>query len=283
MAARRIAGEGGSAGVWMSSGEAAQYLHLSVDTINDLADDGVLPCTRTAGGHRRFKRSDLDAYQRRHQGGRTAPPPRTRARAPAPAPEEPIIAAPGYYYDPVLDEVFPLPKQAPSPPDPAVARVPELKRYGLEQIPWGVPDSEKAKVVQALERYVTPTNIPAWVGDSQARDLVKAHVQEALKRYHAGIARREQEAQDAMKVARLIETGKSDALWKTIKWDSEDRDPARREVERHLRKVVEPDWTADDVKDEVSKMLAEWEDDDYDDDDEGDEDPEDEEDDPGDK
>jgi hypothetical protein len=207
-----------------------------------------------------------------------------RTRTPAPPREEPIIPAPGYYYDPERDDVFPLPKQAPSPPDPAVARVPDLKRYGLEQIPWGVPDSEKAKVVQALERYVTPTNLPAWVPDYQARDLVKAQIQEALKSYYAGVARREQEAADATKVVRLIEAGKSDALWKTIRWDTEDRDPARREVERHLRKVVEPDWTEGDVKDEVNKVLADWEDDEDDDDDEdGDEDFDDQEDDPGDE
>ncbi|HEX4632730.1 MAG TPA: hypothetical protein VH163_02795, partial [Gemmatimonadales bacterium] len=179
-----------------------------------------------------------------------------------------------------------LPKPVPSPPDPAVERAPELKRYGLTQIPLGVPDTEKAKVVQALERYVTPTNIPGWVGDSQARDLVEAQVQEALKAYHAGVARREQEIVDDMKISRLIDVGRSDALWKTTSWDADDRDPARREVDRHLRKVVDAEWTDDDVRDEVSKVLAKWDDDDYDDDrdqDDDDEDLDDQEDDPDDK
>lgn len=267
---------------WLTSGEAAQYLHLSVDTINDLADRGVLRCTRTEGGHRRFRRSTLDAYRRDQLGGPAAPrrsP--TRARVSAPPPEEPIIPAEGYYYDPERDDVFPLPKQEPSPPDPAVVRIPELKRYGLTQIPWGVPDTEKAKVVQALERYVTVANLPSWIPDHDARNLVKAQVHEALKSYHAGIARRDQELVDEMKVSRLIGVGKSDALLKTMSWDSEDREVARREVERHLKKVVESDWTDGDVKDEVSKVLAEWEDDDYDD--EGDEDIDDEEDDPDDE
>lgn len=266
---------------WFTSGEAAQYLHLSVDTVNDLADRGVLRCNRTEGGHRRFRRSTLDGYRRGQPGSRTAPR-RPMPRASAPPPEEPIIPAEGYYYDPVRDDVFPLPKKAPSPPDPALERLPELKRQGLTQIPWGIPDNEKAKVVQALERYVTLANIPAWVGDSQARDLVKAQVQEALKAYHAGVARRQQELVDEMKVSRLFDVGKSDSLWKTTNWEAEDRELARREVERHLRKVVEPDWSDDDVKDEVSKVLAEWEDDDYDDDedDEDDEDLDDEEDDP---
>jgi|SRR5579859_610956 len=265
---------------WFTSGEAAQYLHLSVDTINDLADRGVLRCTRTEGGHRRFSRSTLDAYRGDQRSSHAPRRPPTRARVPAPPPEEPIIPAEGYYYDPERDDVFPLPKQALSPPDPAVERVPELKRYGLTQIPWGVPDSEKAKVVQTLERYVTPANLPSWIPDFEARNLVKAQVQEALKSHNAGVARREREAVNAMTVARLIEVGKSAALWRTINWDAEDREPARREVERHLRKVVEPDWSEEDVKDEVDKVLAEWEDDEYDDDDEDDEDLDDEEDDP---
>ncbi|HKV70145.1 MAG TPA: excisionase family DNA-binding protein, partial [Gemmatimonadales bacterium] len=195
---------------WLTSGEAAQYLHLSVDTINDLEDRGVLRCTRTAGGHRRFRRSTLDGYRRDYLGTPAASRAQARTRAPAPPREEPIIPAEGYYHDPERDDVFPLPKQAPSPPDPALVRVPDLKRYGLTQIPWGVPDNEKAKVVQTLERYVTPANLPSWIPDHEARNLVKAQVQEALNSYRAGIARREQEAMDSIKVSRLIDVGKSD-------------------------------------------------------------------------
>lgn len=268
------AGKGDS----LTSGEAAQYLHLSVDTVNDLADRGILRCTRTPGGHRRFMRSDLDAYQRRHQGGRAAPPAAPRTRAPAPPRKEPIIAAPGYYYDAELDDVFPIepevhlpspapPPPPPPPPDPATVRVPALKQYGLDQIPWGVPDGEKGKVVQALERYVIPANIPGWIVDSEARGLVKAKVEEALKPYYAAVARRELEVRAAKKVEGLIETGRSHAVWKTLNWDAADRDVARRDVERHLKDVVESDWTDDDVKDEADQVLAEWVEVDYDDDD----------------
>jgi hypothetical protein len=183
----------------------------------------------------------------------------------APPPEEPIIPAEGHYYDPERGDVFPLPKQAPSPPDPAAVRVPDLKRYGLSEIPWGTPDSEKGKVVRALEQYVTPANIPAWVGDAQARDLVKAKVQEALKAYQAAVAQREQDELDDAKVKRLIATGDSHAFSKTLSWDYEDRERARRAVARRLKEVVEPEWTDDDVKDEVEEALDDWEDDDDDD------------------
>ena len=146
--------------------------------------------------------------------------------------------------------------------DPGVARIVGLKQFGLNQIPWGVPDSEKGKVVQVLERYVTPANLPAWVSDPDARALVKAKVEETLKPHHAAVARREEETRDERRVQALIERGVSHARRETMDWDSEDRDAARREVEGHLKEVVEPDWSDGDVKDEVDAVLDEWEEDD---------------------
>ncbi len=156
---------------------------------------------------------------------------------------------------------------APRPPavDPAVARIAGLKQFGLNQIPWGVPDSEKGKVVQVLERYVTPANLPTWVSDPDARALVKAKVEETLKPYHAAVARRDQDARDEQHVQTLIQVGSNHARWETMNWDSGDRDAARREVERHLKEVVEPDWSDGDVKDEVNAVLDEWEEDDSED------------------
>lgn len=262
---------------WLTSGQAARYLDLSVDTINDLADRRVLPCTRTAGEHRRFQRADLDVYRARQSSPRSgagvAPP--KSARAVPPSPEE------DFDDEPAFAEIYRMePKPAPPPPsptdvllaraqklleppppavDPAVARIASLKKFGLEQIPWGVPDSEKAKVVQALERYVTVANLPTWVSDWDARALVRAKVEETLKPYHAAVAHREEEARDERRVQALIESGMTHARWETMNWDSEDRDAARRAVERHLKDVVQPDWSDGDVKDEVNAILNEWE------------------------
>ncbi len=272
-------------GVWLTSGQAARYLDCSIDTIHELAESGELPSTRTAGGHRRFRRSDLDAYRARHQGSRSG---RTGAGA-APKPVRAVPPPPDedFVYDPELGETYRIePERPPLPPalsptetlparaqrlldtplppavDPAVARIAALKQFGLNQIPWGVPDSEKGKVVQALERYVMPVNLPVWVSDADARALVRAKVQETLKPYHAAVARREEEARDERRVQALIETGMSHARWETTDWDSDDRDAARREVERHLKDVIEVDWSDGDVKDEVNAILDEWEEDD---------------------
>jgi excisionase family DNA binding protein len=42
-------------------GEAARRLHVSPKTINRWANEGLLPCVITLGGHRRFRRHDVDA------------------------------------------------------------------------------------------------------------------------------------------------------------------------------------------------------------------------------
>ena len=43
----------------ITSTEAARRLGVAVSTIKRWADDGTLPCVRTAGGHRRFRPADL--------------------------------------------------------------------------------------------------------------------------------------------------------------------------------------------------------------------------------
>ncbi len=46
---------------YLLSGEVARLLHVSPKTINRWASDGQIPCLVTLGGHRRFRRSDVDA------------------------------------------------------------------------------------------------------------------------------------------------------------------------------------------------------------------------------
>ena len=43
----------------MTSTDAAALLSVGVSTIKRWADEGIVPCVRTAGGHRRFQRSSL--------------------------------------------------------------------------------------------------------------------------------------------------------------------------------------------------------------------------------
>ncbi|HEX3542638.1 MAG TPA: helix-turn-helix domain-containing protein [Acidimicrobiales bacterium] len=49
---------------YVTPGEAARTLHVSPKTINRWANEGRIPCIVTLGGHRRFRREDIDAAVR---------------------------------------------------------------------------------------------------------------------------------------------------------------------------------------------------------------------------
>ena len=56
---------------WLTLGQAAKYLGMAQSTIRKWSDDGRLAAFYTPGGHRRYRRSDLDHFLER--GGSTAP------------------------------------------------------------------------------------------------------------------------------------------------------------------------------------------------------------------
>src|ERR687888_2707430 len=67
----RGGGEPGSGGMeWLTLGQAASYLGVAQSTIRKWSDGGRLPAFYTPGGHRRFRRRDLDAFL---AGSRGAP------------------------------------------------------------------------------------------------------------------------------------------------------------------------------------------------------------------
>lgn len=49
---------------WVGLGEAAEILGVHPTTVRAWADKGDLPSRRTPGGHRRFRRSDLEQWER---------------------------------------------------------------------------------------------------------------------------------------------------------------------------------------------------------------------------
>src|SRR5512133_3378932 len=63
---------------WLTLGQAAKYLGMAQSTIRKWSDTGRLPAFYTPGGHRRYRRSDLDKFLER--GGATAPPRRGEGR-----------------------------------------------------------------------------------------------------------------------------------------------------------------------------------------------------------
>ncbi len=52
---------------WVSLGEAAQIIGVHPATIRNWAEQGELPFRRTPGGHRRFRRADLEQWLASHR------------------------------------------------------------------------------------------------------------------------------------------------------------------------------------------------------------------------
>jgi excisionase family DNA binding protein len=63
---------GGGESEWLTLGQAAKYLGVAQSTIRKWSDLGRVPAFYTPGGHRRYKRADLDAFLERSGPGRPA-------------------------------------------------------------------------------------------------------------------------------------------------------------------------------------------------------------------
>lgn len=61
---------------WLTLGEAARYLGVAQSTVRKWADGGRIETFKTPGGHRRFKREDLDRFMQGASGERLPESPR---------------------------------------------------------------------------------------------------------------------------------------------------------------------------------------------------------------
>lgn len=62
---------------WLTLGQAAKYLGVAQSTIRKWSDQGRVPAFYTPGGHRRYRRADLEAFlERSGPGGREQAGPR---------------------------------------------------------------------------------------------------------------------------------------------------------------------------------------------------------------
>jgi len=63
---------GGGATEWLTLGQAAKFLGVAQSTIRKWSDLGRVPAFYTPGGHRRYRRTDLDAFLERSGPGKPA-------------------------------------------------------------------------------------------------------------------------------------------------------------------------------------------------------------------
>src|SRR5436305_13804221 len=57
---------------WLTLGQAAKYLGVAQSTIRKSSDQGRVPAFYTPGGHRRYRRADLDNFLNRSGPGGAA-------------------------------------------------------------------------------------------------------------------------------------------------------------------------------------------------------------------
>src|SRR5256884_8892752 len=61
----------GGEGEWLTLGQAARFLGVAQSTIRKWSDQGRVPAFYTPGGHRRYRRADLESFlDRSGPGGR---------------------------------------------------------------------------------------------------------------------------------------------------------------------------------------------------------------------
>lgn len=65
---------------YLTAGQVAERLHVSTKTVHRWAEQGMLRCTYTLGGHRRFRLSDVERAITEFEEGRDATAPGDRDR-----------------------------------------------------------------------------------------------------------------------------------------------------------------------------------------------------------
>jgi excisionase family DNA binding protein len=271
-------------GKLLSIGEVADRLQVSPDVARSLVDSGELSAVRTPGGHRKVRPNDLGRLETTWEAGARRP---AKGRSEnrdagnrASTPSGRQDRAPTRAMDFELREAIAA-EQAEAREAAAAAdrlRLAELKKTGARIAQFnGLSPEWHAKVIEQLERSITPERVPTWVSQVEAEAIVKACVDKVVAEYWEATARLRDKERARQHGDWLITYGRSYAATQTTSWDEPERGQARREAERALREEVRPDWTEADAKDLVDDVLAEFEEEDPEDEEENEFDEDDEE------
>ncbi len=273
---------------FLSIGEAASRLGVSVATVRRMEERGQLIPIRTEGGHRRFDESQVAALRERlgdpHSRDSTTTPEASPVSGPPVAlrklPEEvleppesastPDHAALGIEIQRVFDEMleslraFSLETRSSvgkrdESSQWALTEFDHLKIYGRTLIPYGVSDRWQAHVIRRLEEVLTPEHFHPGLPLHEQRVLVRAEVEEALEGY---LTEKDEElsAERETQVYReLCGHGERYAFQRTLNLPFLESRPLREAIKTVLFSSVEADWTDDDVEALVDDFIEEWE------------------------
>src|SRR6266550_6377619 len=279
---------------YLSVGEAAKRLGVSVDVIRSLVERGDLRAIRTGGGHRRILYDDVERRRTAQRATRTTPLARRSAepeRRPAVQTtrrtrplerdreshfeEDPFSLA---ELEAEADRTAAMQQAATEAKARAAAtdaerqRIEGLKKYGRDLAIW-LPAEWQARVIEDLEEFVTSKRVPPSLAPWQAQQIVQSRVDAIKKQYNDAEDQRRKQEDDQRKIDWLTTWGKNYAVSETILgWDSSEQDRARREVEGELKQKVKADMSHGHVKDLVDDVLKQWAEDTDDDDEDEDED-----------
>ena len=276
----------------LTIGQVAKRLRVSVDVVRSLDERDELKARRTPGGHRRYLPADVDRARALLQGrrsrtqtssSRTSTPRRRPPSAFArrlPAPDEDFEDFDDFKADGEVLSVdeFRAEVEREAAKERAAAeakaraaaaeaehqRLEGLKKYGRELAFYSLPAEWRARVVEALEEFVTPTRVPASLAPWQAQEIVKSRVDVFKKEHDDAEDQRRKREDDERKIEWLIAWGKSYAISATggVDWSSSDQERARRDVESELKQKVKADMSYGNVKDLVDDVLRLWEEED---------------------
>ena len=281
---------------YLSVGEAAKRLGVSVDVVRSLVKRGELRAIRTGGGHRRIRDDDVERRRTTQRASRNGPQvgrsPNLERRPVAQSRPRTWLVEPDrdrhFEEDPPSFEDLEAEGQREAAKERAAAdakaqaaaaeaerqRLEGLKKYGRDAARSSlVPTDWQARVVEDLEEFVTPKRLPSSLPLWEAQQIVKSRVDGIIKQYRDAEDQRRKQEDDQRKIDWLITSGKNYARSETVlDWDSSEQDRARREVESELKQKVKADMSYGHVKDLVDDVLKQWEDDTEDDDGDEDED-----------
>ncbi len=266
----------------LTIGQVAIRLGRSVDFVRHLTDEGQLKAElRGKGKYRHYTESAVVAYEAKEQRHRPRPQARLRPKPPGspPMPWRRVMPAvdPGPFPD---DEQFwddRLDVEPPTPPPPrapsALERVylDTLIAGGMLNAPWGLPEEWRGKLHADLEEYVTIERFPTASSVTSASTTIRHHVDAVLAPYHDAKKKEEERERARQAAARaaedrrqaLIRYGHQLVDHELASWAWDDpKDEARREVELVLQAEVKADWDEGKVRQLVTELLDQYEEDD---------------------